>query len=342
MRNQRLQTIGFFVLLALAVLVIIRIFWPFWELLAFAGVLAILFQPWHQKILAWIKSPSWSAFFTMLLVLIIVIIPLGVIGYSLFLEANNLLNGFKTGNFSFDEAAIVGHLPVSLQAVGRNFLENFYQWVSQLTGSAVQNITGLIANVVNFFFGCFLVFFSLFFLLRDGPRLKDFFSQILPLSKVHESVIIEKLIKATDGVIKGSFLIALIQGGVATAGFLIFGVPQPFLWGAFTVLAALVPTVGTSLSLIPAILYLLLTGHIGAGIGLIIWGVAAVGLIDNVVSPKLIGSKTSLHPLLVLFSVLGGLQVFGVLGFLFGPILMAVFVALLDIYKTDLQAYWEK
>ncbi len=342
MRNQKLQTIGFFILLAVAAFFAVRIFWPFWEVLALAGVLAVLFHPWHQKILARLKSPSWSALLATLLVLIIVIIPFVLIGYFLFLEANNLLRNFNAGSFSFDEAAMISHLPQSFQAVGQSFLENFYQWVKTFTGYAVENAASLIANIMSFLFGCFLVFFSLFFLLRDGFKLKDFFSHIFPLSKANEVKIIEKLGQAIDGVIKGTFFMVLIKGGLATAGFLIFGVPQAFLWGTFAMLVSFVPVVGGALAVIPAALYLFLTGHTAAGVGLVVVVLALHGVVDNVLSPRLIGQKMKLHPLLVLLSVLGGFQVFGFLGFLFGPVLMAVFVALLDIYRTDLKTYIEK
>jgi predicted PurR-regulated permease PerM len=116
-------------------------------------------------------------------------------------------------------------------------------------------------------------------------------------------------------------------------------VPNPLLWGSFTVLAALVPNVGTSLSLVPAVLYLFMMDRTGAGIGMAIWGALAVGLIDNVVSPRLIGAQAKLHPVLVLFSVLGGLQLFGFLGFLIGPIIMSMFVVLIEVYSVDLKKY---
>ncbi len=127
---------------------------------------------------------------------------------------------------------------------------------------------------------------------------------------------------------------AVSQGVVATVGFLIFGVPEPLIWGLFTVIAALVPTVGTSLSIIPAVIVLALTGHVPQAIGMAIWGVLAVGLIDNFLGPKLVSSTTKLHPLLVLLSVLGGLSLFGFLGFLIGPIIMAIMIELIDICRA--------
>jgi predicted PurR-regulated permease PerM len=195
----------------------------------------------------------------------------------------------------------------------------------------------MLSNLAAFFMSLFLLIFMVFFMLRDSEKIKAALMDLSPLSKDYEHILLAKIESAIAGVVTGSFLIALIQGLVATVGFTIFGVPNPILWGALTVIAALVPTVGTSLSMIPAVLYLLITGHIGAGIGLLIWGALAVGLIDNVVSPKLVGSKLKMHPLLVLLSIIGGLQAFGFLGFLFGPILMAVFLTLLDIYRTQLK-----
>jgi predicted PurR-regulated permease PerM len=135
--------------------------------------------------------------------------------------------------------------------------------------------------------------------------------------------------------VKGSFLVALSQGIVASIGFYIFGVPEPLLWGAFTVIVALVPTVGTSLSIVPAVIYLAVTGHSGAAIGMGVWGALAVGLIDNFLGPKLVGRSTKLHPVLVLIAIVGGIQLFGILGFLIGPIIMAIFIAMLDMYRSD-------
>jgi predicted PurR-regulated permease PerM len=164
---------------------------------------------------------------------------------------------------------------------------------------------------------------------------------ISPIADKQESILFAKVVQAINGVIKGQFLVALIQGVVATVGFIIFGLPNPVLWGLVTVIAALVPTVGTSLVIIPSVVFLLITGHTGAAIGLLIWGAAAVGLVDNFMGPKLISSSVRVHPVLVLFAVFGGLQLFGILGFLIGPILMAIFVALIDMYRTDFKTYLE-
>jgi predicted PurR-regulated permease PerM len=133
---------------------------------------------------------------------------------------------------------------------------------------------------------------------------------------------------------KGSLFIALIQGCLTGIGFAIAGVPNPALWGSVAMISALIPGIGTSLVLIPGILFLFGTGHPGPGFGLLAWGALAVGLIDNFLSPKLLGRGTNLHPLFILFSVMGGLALFGPLGFLFGPLVLSLWSALISIYQA--------
>ncbi len=335
MNNQRLQTIGFYILLGIGTLVAIFLFWPFLKLLALAGILAVLFRPWHKAMQKRIVSKTGSALATVFFVLILILIPLSFLGYILYKEFANLYANVTSGAVSLDQSTIISHLPTSIQKFGQGFFNDLNARLSHVAGSTVQGLTGVLSNIANFFIDCFLVFFTLFYFLRDGDKIKHAFVSIFPLSQSHEGKLVDNIEQAIDGVVKGSFLVALTQGGVALIGFLIFGVPQPLLWACFTVLAALVPTFGTTLALAPAVLYLLFTGHTGGAIGMAIWGALAVGTIDNFISPRLIGSRTKLHPLIVLFAVIGGLQLFGVIGFLLGPIIMAVFMALLEIYRTE-------
>ena len=335
MFTPRLQTIGFFVLLAIALVLTASLLWPFLEILALSGILAVLFRPCYLWIYKKIESQGFAASITVLIVLAIVLVPLWLIGYVLFIEVSNVYGNIKNGSFAVDQAVIVHNLPAGLQAFGQSFLSDLSSRISHFASLTTASITSVVSHVANFFFAAFLIFFTLFFFLRDGEKIRAIVGSIFPLSESNESLLIRRLEEAIDGVVKGSFLVALAQGAVATVGFFIFGVPQPFIWGAFTVVAALVPTIGTSVSLIPAVLYLLLTGHTGPAVGMAIWGAFAVGLIDNFISPKLIGSRIKLHPLLVLFAVVGGLKLFGPLGFLLGPIVMAVFVALVGVYQTE-------
>lgn len=331
------QLIGFFILLLVAAVVAVSMLWPFWQLLVLAGIFAVLFYPVYERINRSIQSPNLAAALTILIVFLVAILPLWFIGQLLFNEIVDVYNKFRMGELVFNQTEFVGRLPNQLQNILQSLNNDINAIVSRFTGSAFSLVSGLLSNLASFFVSLFLLVFMLFYFLRDGKKITNLILELSPLSAAYDSALFEKLEVAVAGVLKGSFLIALIQGIVATVGFLIFGVPQPILWGSFTVLSALVPTVGTSISLIPAILFLFLTGHTGAGIGMAIWGAFAVGAIDNIVGPKLVGSRINLHPLLVLLSVLGGIQLFGFLGFLFGPIIMSVFAALIELYRKNLK-----
>lgn len=331
------QLIGFFALLGVVFIVAFLMVWPFWQMLSLAAILAVLFYPLYIKINTDIASPNLAAITTILIILVVAVLPLWLIGQLLFNELVEVYNKFRLGELVFDQSTLASYLPDQLKSIAQTLSNDINVIISRITGGAFDIVSGIISNIASFFLSLFLIIFMLFFFLRDGAKIRSLAMELSPLSAVYDKALVEKLENAIGGVVKGSFLIALIQGTVATLGFLIFGVPQPILWGSFTVLAALVPTVGTSLAIIPAVVFLFITGHTGSAIGLIIWGGVAVGMIDNIIGPKIVGARVKLHELLVLLSVLGGIKLFGFLGFLFGPIIMSIFVALVDIYRTDLK-----
>lgn len=340
MNYKRLQMFSFLGLLLGALLVAVFLFRPFFNVLAFSVIVAILFAPVQRRIDARLDSPAKSALLTLLVIILIILVPLALFGQLIFNELVSVYNHIRDGSLVVDRGQIMASLPGQVQNLIENFTRDLNNTLARFSNNAFQAFSSLVSNVANFILSLFLFFFATYYLIKDGRKIKAILMDISPLNERQENELVTKLGEAVNGVVKGSFLIALLQGLIATVGFLIFGVPQPLLWGMFTVIAALIPTVGTSLSLVPAIIFLIITDHIGAAIGLTIWGALAVGLIDNIVSPVLIGAKTRLHPLLVLFSVLGGIQLFGFLGFLLGPIFMAVFVTLVEMYRTEFKDYY--
>lgn len=335
--NQTHQKITFYLFFAVVAGVVFLIWLPFLKLLALGIIFAILFSPVHQRLLKEINNPSLAAFLTVLLIVLIILLPIYLLGQTLLNELSYLFNSYKQGGLVFNKTVFIQNLPVSIQDMAVKLLGDINLKISEIVVSTFTGFTAIVSNLANFVVSLILIFFTSYYLLRDGKKIKSFINLVFPLSVENENILVTKIESAVNGMVKGSFLIALIQGSLAVVGFLIFGVPAAFLWGAFTVLSALVPNLGTSLALIPAVVYLLIIGHTGQAIGLAIWGAVAVGTIDNIVSPKLLSAKTKIHPLLVLFSVIGGLNFFGILGFLLGPILMAIFLALLDIYKSNIE-----
>ncbi|MCC7356726.1 MAG: AI-2E family transporter [Candidatus Doudnabacteria bacterium] len=339
MNYKRLQMFSFLTILIVALIIALAIFRPFFNVLAFGAIVAILFMPIDQRLEKRFKSPNLAAALTLLLIVAIIVVPLTLFGQLIFNELNDVYHSIREGSLVIDQGKIISSLPSQIQVFIENFTRDLNATLSRFSDNAFQAVSSIITNVTGFILSAVLFLFTVYYLLRDGNKFKDVLVDISPLNERQETELITKIGSAVNGVVKGSFLIALIQGAVAMIGYFIFGVPQPLIWGLLTVMVALVPTVGTALAIVPAIIVLLITDHVGAAIGLAIWGGLAVGLIDNVISPILIGSKTKLHPLLVLFSVIGGISLFGFLGFLLGPIFMAVFVTLVDMFRHEFKDY---
>lgn len=333
--ENRINTVSFLIFLLVVFIVVVFIAKPFVNLLAFAVITAILFSPVYNLLVRRVKNQSVASLLTIIIILAIIVIPLVFFGQVIYSQISNLFDKYRAGELVIDRSQLISDLPDQIQTIIQNFSQDFSNLVGRIYSQAFSSITGLLSNVANFVIAFFMFFFVVYYLLRDGDKIKEALSAVSPIGHNQESKLIDKVVSAVNGVVKGSFLVALVQGVVATIGFYIFGVPEPLLWGAFTVIAALVPTVGTSLSLIPAIIYLAVTGHVPQAIGMAIWGLFAVGMIDNFIGPRLIGGSVKLHPVLVLIAVIGGIQMFGLLGFLIGPIIMAVFVAMVEMYRID-------
>ncbi len=308
---------------------------PFFELVALGGILAVLFYPLKKSLAKYIKSDTIVTILTVISAVLIILIPVYLIGQLVFNEIAGLYSQAKSGGFNFNQNELLSHLSGTSRALAENFIYTAGQKISDFAGNAFASISNILTNIAGFVVGFILVIFTLYYFLKDGNHFREFIERVFPLSHTHEMVLVEKMEMAIKGVVQGNFTVALLQGTVSTIGFFIFGVPNPLLWGLFTVMSSLVPTVGTLLSLVPAIIYLFITSHTGAGIGMTIWAFISIQSIDNFISPRVIGHRVNLHPLITLLSVLGGIAMFGYIGFLLGPIIMAMFLALVDIYSAD-------
>lgn len=339
MAQTKIQTISFFALLLGAFLLLFFIFKPFLSVIFFAILLAIVFYPLYLRFHKHFKSESIASLMTVVLVIVCLVGLFLIFGQLLYNELASFYSSLTHGNFVFSNNALVEKLPVGLQEYANGISNNLDSYVSKFTTGAFQTVSSVLSNLAVFLLNLFLTFFALYYLLKDGGKLKSLISHLVPISTKQGHELVEKIIVAVNGVVKGTFFVALIQGVTALVGFLIFGVPNPLLWTGLVILASFIPNFGTAIVMAPIVIYLFITSSNTAAIGMAIWAGLAVGMIDNIVSPKLVGREAKIHPLVVLFSVLGGLQLFGILGFLFGPIVAAVFVVLLDIYANDFKEY---
>lgn len=313
------------------------VFAPFLTALILAAMFAVVLHPLFARITGWFKGyRPLASILTILLACIIVIAPLSFLGSQIFKQSRDLyIETTTTGGGAYLE-----NLDMAVERiVGRvvpDFSFEIEQYVGALSEFVTSNLTAIFSGTVQTVFFFFITIFALFFFLKDGEEFSRAIVALSPLPDQNDREIILRLKRAVNSVIKGFLLVGLIQGTVAGIGFWIFGVPHPALWGGITVIAALIPGVGTALVVAPAIIYLFATGAIGGAIGLCVWGALAVGLIDNLVGPTLIGQGVKIHPLFILFSVLGGIAFFGPAGFLLGPLVLSLLYVLLDTYKRGL------
>ncbi|HEY4488402.1 MAG TPA: AI-2E family transporter [Candidatus Paceibacterota bacterium] len=303
---------------------------------AFAVVLYPLYRRIHRLLGSW---ESLAAGCTVLLALLLVIASISLLGSQLLREAEGVYGSFSQGSVtaslesSLDSLAVrmdsyvagsgesLRDAAARLDEYGRSALS----WIVQHTGAALSSLTGAALSL-------FVFLLALFYLLRDGKRLARYIVDMSPLSDRDDEAVLSGLDRAVNSVVKGQLMIALIQSILTGVGFAIFGVPNAALWGAVTFLAALVPSVGTALVIGPGVAYLFVLGMPGAALGLAIWGIVAVGLVDNVLGPKLMGQGMRLHPLLVLLGVLGGIILLGPAGLFIGPLSLSLLLALLDLH----------
>jgi len=324
------------ILLSLSLVLSFFVLRPFLYSLILASVFAIVFQPLYRQVLKRVHQQTWLASFLTILVLVIfILIPLTFLIVQIFQEAQGLYFSLTT---NFNQQSLTEFWPSldqrlsTVSPIFDNLSFGLNQYVQNILSFFVQNLGLVFSNLAKIMANLFVFLIAFFFLLKDGEQLKQKIISLSPLTKNDDEIIIKKITQAVNSVIKGSLLIATLQGISSSIGFLIFGVPNPIIWGTLAAVGALVPSIGTAIVIVPAIIYLYFTSQVISAIGLLAWGILAVGLIDNVLGPKFVGKGIGLHPLLILLSVLGGLSLFGPIGFILGPLTVSLLVSLLDIY----------
>ena len=314
------------------------IYKPFLYVTLLAIFIAIVFYPLYLKILALTRGRrGLAALLAILLVSIIIVMPITFLATQILQEATQLyqyllsdegVSVFSTGmNKALERIREFAPIPAGSSLDVHYYIKQGLDWL-------LSHLTSFVSDVARMTMNIFIFLIALYYLFKDGPRLKKAVVGLSPLQDVHDQEIFDKLALAINTVIKGNLVVALIQGAMVALGFYLFGVPSPVLWGALAAIAAIIPGFGTALVVAPAILFLVFSGETSSAAGLFIWGLTAVGLIDNFLGPKLVERGVKIHPFLILLSILGGIALFGPLGFLFGPLVLSLFFALSEIYSN--------
>jgi predicted PurR-regulated permease PerM len=312
---------------------------PFVEVLAWATVLVIVFWPVHRRLLARTKRPGTSALLSCLLVVFTILIPVTLITIALIHELSGFAENIK--------ANVTALLDPNSPVTGR-----FLRWLSQyvnieplrsqdfmaerlkgmggaIAGRTLGFVGGLVGAVVEIFFAIF----TMYYLFRDGNRIVNALPNMLPLERAQSEKIFARTREVISASVYGVLIIASIQGALGGLAFWILGLPSPLVWAVVMTLLSMIPMAGAFIVWVPAAIFLALSGFWVKALILTAWGTLVIGTVDNFLRPKLVGEKTKLHELFIFFSVLGGLKVFGVLGIVLGPVVLAITLALLDVFK---------
>lgn len=320
------------------------ILWPFYGTVFWAVAFCILFSPLQQKILKIIpQQKNLSSALTVLIFLLIVILPFSIFALSLSREANQIYQAFLSGNIRLEEYlhTLIQALPTS----AKNFLERLElstikelkSFLYQNLSSGIQQITSrafLVGrNAFEFFISFAIMLYLLFFLLRDGASIAKKVQIILPLDAVHSNQLANKFSTVIRATIKGSIVIAVLQGLLGALVFSILGIQGSLVWGIAMAVLSLLPG-GPFFILLPVSLYFFATGLVMKGVVLTVSGLF-IGTIDNFLRPILVCKETHTPDYLVLLSTLGGMSLFGLNGFVIGPIITSLFIAVWDLLSQE-------
>lgn len=341
-----LEKNAFIVLLVVVTLAFGSILLPFYGAVFWGTVLAIVFAPVYRRLLAKTRQrPNLAALLTLLLIVLLVILPLILITSSVVREVTSLYERMRDGGVSFSGYAqqIYAALPEWFtQMLGRFGLDDL-SGLQQRLMTALQQGSQRIAqqaidigqNTFDFVVGFFVMLYLLFFLLRDGARLSRRMREAIPLDASYLRNLSGKFTTVIRATVKGNIAVAVVQGALGGLAFWVLGIHAPMLWAVLMAFLSLLPAVGAGLVWGPVAIYLLATGAVLPGIGLVAYGVLVIGLVDNVLRPLLVGKDTKMPDYVVLISTLGGMALFGLNGFVIGPLIAAMFIAVWDIFATE-------
>jgi len=319
----------------MSTLLVFFLFLPFPEVLVLSSIFGVVLTPLHRKISGFLGGyTGLSAFIVVILFSIVVITPAAFLTTEVFNESRGLYEQL-TSNSEIDYIQkITNNIEQPIKKIYPDFSVNIGQYASVSANWITGHLSSILSSVFGIVTGVVLIFISLYFFLKDGKKFKSILIGLSPLSDKYDEEIFIKIKHTVNNTVRGVLLISVVQGILTGIGLWVFGIPNPTLWGSVSAIASLVPGLGTAIIFIPAIVYMYIAGNIAFAIGLALWGGILVGLVDNFLGPYLYSRGTEVHSLIMLFAVLGGISVFGPIGFLFGPLIISLFFAIIDIYQN--------
>ncbi|NLG17875.1 MAG: AI-2E family transporter [Fibrobacter sp.] len=344
-RNERFSRYILLALLAVSALAFFPVISVFLAPIILATAFTVLFYPLYSKVLKLTRGrKTLSSLLCCLILLIGVLIPISIL-FDLMLRQMIELYGsaqpqlrelFEKGRESRLYRQLI-EFPISRWLLvspidWQQFLQNSLQQLTTL-GTVFLNRTS--AGVLGFITDVFIIFFTMFYFFMDGEGILIRLRMLSPVKSQHVNLIFLRFFQVSRATIRGTLVVGFIQGSLGALTLLIFGVKTWALWGFVMVILSIIPLLGAWMVLIPSGIIQILMGNLWQGIGIIAVSLVVVSNIDNLIRPRLVGQRAKMHDLMIFFSTLGGLSLFGVSGFIIGPVIASFFVALVDIYETE-------
>lgn len=340
-----MQQKAFYLLLAIVTLAFLWILWPFFGAVFWGVILAIMFTPFNSWLLRKMKGhENLAALTTLTLCLLIVVIPLIAVSTSLVKEGAAIVQQVRSGQINFGgffEQAMAALPPWAVSLLSRFDLADL-SGVQEKLATGAAHASQLLAtralnigqNTFQFVIGFAVMLYLLFFLLRDGAQITRQIRLSIPLSDAHKHHLLRKFTTVIRATVKGNIVVALVQGALGGVMFAFLGIQGALLWAVLMAFLSLLPAVGAGLVWGPVAIYFLMTGEVTKGLIVIGFGGLVIGAVDNVLRPILVGKDTKLPDWVVLISTLGGMALFGLSGFVIGPVIAALFIACWDLSAT--------
>lgn len=342
MKIDNFNTRYFFFLLFLSGVGVLIVFWPFMSAIMVAAVLAVVFYAMYRKLLLSLKGrETLAASLMCVLVGLLIVLPIVVVSSLVVVEVKNAYDQFISQpdalkNVLKNVNIFLSHFNIPILSetdfLNPNSASSDIQSISKTILSVAQKTY---AQISNFVLWLFVMFFSFFYFLIDGKKILAKIIKLSPMRDEQEMMLAEHFDSISRATLKGTIILGFIQGLLGGIIFAITGIPSPVTWGVVMFILSVIPMVGAGLVWFPASIFLLMNGDTWQGITVLLFGVFVISTVDNLLRPRLVGRDAEMHPLLVFFSTVGGILKFGFFGFVIGPVVTALFLALIKIYEQE-------
>ncbi|MDY6972277.1 MAG: AI-2E family transporter [Thermodesulfobacteriota bacterium] len=348
MTQKQIGSKFFLVFLICSVVLLLRLFWAFISAIVLALLITSVFYP----IYLWVKRlfrerEVSAALFMSLSILLVLVIPVGWFVGVLSNEAFDFYNNTRSAvSLKQIQQTLEGDSMWARQVrkmgkiTGMEFTPETVEKLAASVGRKVglflyDQISSLASNLFSFLVHFFLMMLTIYYLFREGGRLKGYITQLLPVPKEQLEKVVNKFQEMGKAIIVGNGLSGIVQGILGGTGFFVFGLSSPVLWGAVISFMAFLPIIGASVVFFPAAVILMVQGKVGTAIGFLIYNLCYSSFIEYLVKPKLIGKGMQMNSLLVFIGIIGGIKLFGILGIVYGPLIITIFITLAEIYRLE-------